>query len=85
MEAKAPIAVFRITRDCRIERGEHGLEPLIASGQLLFSRKHTTLLEQLRQFPLGAHDDGPDALEMAVTEAVEGPQRVGGGRTIGMF
>jgi hypothetical protein len=24
------------------------------------------LLDQLRQFPLAAHDDGPDALEMAV-------------------
>ena len=28
------------------------------------------LLDQLRQFPLGAHDDGPDALEMAVTLAI---------------
>ena len=26
-----------------------------------------TLLDQLRQFPLAAHDDGPDALEMAVS------------------
>jgi hypothetical protein len=23
-------------------------------------------VEQLRSFPLGSHDDGPDALEMAV-------------------
>ena len=45
------------------------LEPLIASGTLRFSRKHQELLDQLRQFPYGAHDDGPDALEMALTVA----------------
>ena len=37
----------------------------------MFSRRHHTLLEQLRQYPLGAHDDGPDALEMAVSEALD--------------
>jgi predicted phage terminase large subunit-like protein len=44
------------------------LQPLVASGMLLFSKRHRLLLEQLFQFPHGAHDDGPDALEMAVTE-----------------
>ena len=43
-----------------------GLEPLVKTGKLIFSRRHRHLLEQLRQFPRGAHDDGPDALEMAV-------------------
>ena len=47
----------------RIQR----LQPLITSGTLRLCRRHVTLLEQLRQFPLGAHDDGPDALEMAVS------------------
>jgi len=42
------------------------LEPLISTGTLRFSRRHRVLLEQLRQFPKAAHDDGPDALEMAV-------------------
>jgi predicted phage terminase large subunit-like protein len=46
-----------------------GLQPLVSSGQVRFTRRHVTLLEQLRQFPHGAHDDGPDALEMAVAEA----------------
>lgn len=45
------------------------LEPLITSGRLRFSRGQRELLDQLRQFPLGAHDDGPDALEMAVSIA----------------
>ena len=47
----------------RIQR----LQPLIISGTLRFSRRHVTLVEQLRQFPFAAHDDGPDALEMAVS------------------
>jgi predicted phage terminase large subunit-like protein len=42
------------------------LEPLISTGTLRFSRRHRVLLDQLRQFPKAAHDDGPDALEMAV-------------------
>ncbi|MEO0588132.1 MAG: phage terminase large subunit, partial [Planctomycetota bacterium] len=43
------------------------LEPVVMQGKLRFNRAHTVLLEQLRQFPLAAHDDGPDALEMAVS------------------
>lgn len=42
------------------------LQPLVKSGALQFSRRHRQLLEQLRLFPKAAHDDGPDALEMAV-------------------
>jgi predicted phage terminase large subunit-like protein len=49
-------------KDGRIQR----LQALIGSGKLQFSRRHGMLLDQLRQFPMGAHDDGPDALEMAV-------------------
>ena len=43
-----------------------GLEPLIKTGKILFARKHRILLEQLRQFPRAAHEDRPDALQMAV-------------------
>ena len=42
------------------------LQPYVRNGYLLFSRGHILLLEQLRQFPLGRHDDGPDALQGAV-------------------
>jgi len=34
-------------------------------------RRAVEKLEQLKQFPLGDHDDGPDALEMAVRLASE--------------
>jgi predicted phage terminase large subunit-like protein len=45
------------------------LETEVSQGHLVFSRRHQLLLEQLRAFPLGKHDDGPDALEMAVATA----------------
>lgn len=49
----------------RIQR----LEPLVNSGHLRFSRRYSLLIQQLLQFPRGSHDDGPDALEMAVVAA----------------
>ncbi|MEK7242485.1 MAG: phage terminase large subunit [Planctomycetota bacterium] len=42
------------------------LSPLVESGGILFRQDQKTLIDQLIQFPKGAHDDGPDALEMAV-------------------
>ena len=59
-------------KQARIE----GLETLVTQGQIVFSRRHQILLEQLRQFPLGKHDDGPDALEMAIKVARYGIGRV---------
>ena len=43
------------------------LQPDVKNGYILFRRDQTLLLHQLSQFPLGAHDDGPDALEGART------------------
>ena len=48
------------------------LQPLITSGQVRLSRRHILLVDQLRHFPMGAHDDGPDALEMAVAAVQPG-------------
>ena len=45
------------------------METYITTGTILFSRKDTVLLDQLKYFPRGDHDDGPDALEMALREA----------------
>ncbi|MFH0753671.1 MAG: phage terminase large subunit [Candidatus Omnitrophota bacterium] len=47
-----------------------GMETHITTGQVVFSYKHTELLDQLKYYPRGDHDDGPDALEMALREAV---------------
>ena len=44
------------------------LSALIENGTILFRRDQRLLIEQLIEFPKGAHDDGPDALEMAVRQ-----------------
>ena len=41
------------------------LQPDVNNKYIKFNRRHKRLLEQLTQFPMGAHDDGPDALEGA--------------------
>nr|WP_240472918.1 phage terminase large subunit [Paenibacillus sanguinis] len=46
------------------------LQPLVKNRYLKFSRKHKTLLQQLKEFPMGRNDDGPDGLEMAVRLAL---------------
>ena len=52
----------RTKKEERIEM----LEPLIENGALRFMRHQRMLLEQMEQFPNGANDDLPDALQMAV-------------------
>lgn len=59
----------------RIQR----LQPPIAAGLIRLHASQTALIEQLRQWPSGAHDDGPDCLEMLWTGAVSH----GGGMTTG--
>lgn len=39
------------------------MQPDVKNRYIKFNRRHKRLLEQLMQFPMGAHDDGPDALE----------------------
>jgi predicted phage terminase large subunit-like protein len=50
------------------------LSPLVENGTILFQREQILLIEQIIHFPKADHDDGPDALEMAVDLA-----RAGGG------
>lgn len=49
------------------------LTPDLHQGRFRFRRNPATqlLVQQMRDFPAGAHDDGPDALEMARRAAVE--------------
>ncbi|MFC1806084.1 phage terminase large subunit [Planctomycetota bacterium] len=58
------------------------LQPLIKSGTIRFCSRHRTLLDQLRQFPKAAHDDGPDALQMAVGLACEGRDAITAGALV---
>lgn len=51
----------RSRKELRIE----AMLPHIENGTIRFSKKHATLLEQFERYGQGAHDDGPDSLEMA--------------------
>ncbi len=60
----------RVNKEIRIRR----LGPLLAQHRLRFKADCPStrlLVNQLRDFPLADHDDGPDALEMAVRLAAE--------------
>jgi predicted phage terminase large subunit-like protein len=55
----------RVNKLVRIRR----LGPLLSSQRLRFKTRSPStklLVEQMRSFPVGDHDDGPDALEMAM-------------------
>lgn len=55
------------------------LQPMIKNHYLKFSRKHKTLLQQLKEFPMGKNDDGPDALKMAVDTSIKARGSSGAG------
>jgi predicted phage terminase large subunit-like protein len=60
----------RVSKELRIRR----LGPYLSSGRLRFkagSPSTRLLVDQLKDFPLGDHDDGPDAAEMAIRLAAE--------------
>jgi hypothetical protein len=65
------VAPFKEIRNTGISKEQRifGMETYLTTDTVLFSRKHTTLLDQLKYFPRGEHDDGPDALEMAIRGA----------------
>ncbi|MCA9229192.1 MAG: phage terminase large subunit, partial [Planctomycetales bacterium] len=66
-----PCAIHnRVNKQVRIRR----LGPYLSQRRMRFLKGNPStvmLVEQLRDFPLGAHDDGPDALEMALRIAEE--------------
>lgn len=68
-EAGVRLRVKKIENRSNKQSRIANLEPDVAQGRIRFRRRDQLLLEQLRAFPLGAHDDGPDALEMAVQVA----------------
>ena len=54
-------------KDLRIQ----SLQPFVKNGYIKFNEKHKALLQQMKEYPMGKNDDGPDALEMAVRAALE--------------
>lgn len=61
--------IERVINDTDKVRRIQGLHSLMKNGTIKFNRAHHLLLEQARFFPRGKHDDGLDALEMAVRVA----------------
>ena len=53
-------------KDARIQ----SLQPFVKNGYLKFSKRHKALLDQMLKYPMGKNDDGPDALQMAVSLAL---------------
>lgn len=53
-------------KNMRIE----SLQPFVKNKYLKFNPRHKTLLQQLKEYPMGKNDDGPDGLEMAVRLAL---------------
>jgi predicted phage terminase large subunit-like protein len=68
-QANTSIYVESIKNRSNKQQRIMAIEAEVSQGMIAFSKRHSLLLEQLRSFPGGKHDDGPDALEMAVTMA----------------
>lgn len=72
LNARTPLRVCEVNHTTDKVARIQSIEPIISSGRIQFSRRHRQLIDQLRQFPKAAHDDGPDALEMAVAASKTG-------------
>ena len=78
-----PLPLFTITNTVNKELRIQRLGPLLMNRMLVFrdTPDCRLLVSQLRDFPLGQHDDGPDALEMAIrllseTSGVDTTERI---------
>lgn len=58
------------------------LQPHMANGLIRLHPSQTTLIDQLRHFPKGDHDDGPDALQMLWMAATTGMGSIGGFQSV---
>lgn len=68
-----PLPVWNVVNHVKKEIRIRRLTPYLARRQCRFKRDSpgvALLLEQLREFPLGEHDDGPDALEFCLRTAI---------------
>jgi len=64
-EQNTPLKVEKVENKTDKRARIESLQPLIKNGLIQFSRKQRILLEQLKYYPKGSHDDGIDALQMA--------------------
>jgi predicted phage terminase large subunit-like protein len=59
-----PVPAVGVTPNTDKDLRIASLQPHVVNGLIRFNPRHSTLLEQLRHWPMADHDDGPDALHM---------------------
>lgn len=68
-----PLPLYQITNTINKELRIGRLGPYLSRKELMFKNtaSNRLLVQQLKEFPNGDHDDGPDALEMAIRLGME--------------
>lgn len=69
LEAGEYIPIEEIQSIANKEMRIRSLQPFVKNKWIKFKREHKELIRQLTEFPMGANDDAPDGLQMAVTIA----------------
>lgn len=69
LEAGEYIPIEEINSIANKELRIRSLQPFVKNKWLKFNPNHKALIKQLTEFPMGANDDAPDGLQMAVSLA----------------
>lgn len=69
LEAGEYIPIEEIQSIANKELRIRSLQPFVKNKWIKFNREHKELIRQLTEFPMGANDDAPDGLQMAVSLA----------------
>jgi len=69
LEAGEYIPIEEIQSIANKEMRIRSLQPFVKNKWIKFKREHKELIRQLTEFPMGANDDAPDGLQMAVAIA----------------
>lgn len=85
LEAREYLPIEEITSSVNKMLRIESLQPVIKNKYLKFNREHKTLLEQMKEFPFGRNDDGPDGLHMAVILAQKIKPTISSGKYMSLF
>ena len=69
LEAGEYIPIEEIQSIANKELRIRSLQPFVKNRWIKFNKNHKELIKQLTEFPMGANDDAPDGLQMAVSLA----------------
>jgi len=77
IDAGLPLNIFEVRSSQHKITRIQTLQPIIKGGDILLSRKHYLLLDEMKHFPKGRFEDGLDSLHMAVQACTNAPSRYG--------